>query len=191
MSRFLIVGLGNPGKEYEKTRHNIGFMAIDELARRHNIAVTTKKFKGIMGTGFIGQHNVVLLKPSTYMNLSGTSVQPAQAFYDNLELDQVIVLHDELDLDLGLLRLKLGGGHGGHNGLKDIAKRCGGPGFYRVRMGIDRPTRGEVTDHVLGTFRKVEESLRDDLIYDAADAVEVLLDEGLLPAQNRFHAKKV
>lgn len=190
MSRHLIVGLGNPGKEYEKTRHNIGFMALDEIARRYNITVTTKKFKGLVGTGFIGQHSVVLLKPLTFMNLSGTSTQLARAFYDNIELDRIIVLHDELDVELGALRLKLAGGHGGHNGLRDIAKKCGGNGFYRMRMGIGRPTRGEVTDHVLNPFRKVEESLRDDLIYDTCDALEVLLDQGLLEAQNRFHGKK-
>jgi PTH1 family peptidyl-tRNA hydrolase len=191
MGKRLIVGLGNPGKDYEKTRHNIGFMAIDELAARHNISVTTKKFKGLMGTGVIDGHSVVLLKPQTFMNLSGASVQPAAAFFDDLEVEDIIVCHDELDVDLGLLRLKTGGGHGGHNGLRDIIKRCGSKDFVRMRMGIGRPERGEVTDYVLGGFRKVNESLRDDLVWETCKAIEMFLEKGLKETQNVFHAKKL
>lgn len=190
MGKRLIVGLGNPGKEYEKTRHNIGFMAIDELAARHQISVTTKKFKGLMGTGVINGHSVVLLKPQTFMNLSGASVQPAAAFFDGLEVEDIIVCHDELDLELGVLRLKVGGGHGGHNGLRDIIKRCGSKDFVRMRMGIGRPERGEVTDYVLGGFRKVNESLRDDLVWETCKAIEMFLEKGLKETQNVFHAKK-
>lgn len=191
MGKRLIVGLGNPGKDYEKTRHNIGFMAIDELAARHNISVTTKKFKGLMGTGVIEGHSVVLLKPQTFMNLSGASVQPAAAFFDGLEVEDIIVCHDELDVELGLLRLKTGGGHGGHNGLRDIINRCGSKDFVRMRMGIGRPERGEVTDYVLGGFRKVNESLRDDLVWETCKAIEMFLEKGLKETQNVFHAKKL
>ena len=189
MSRTLIVGLGNPGPTYEKTRHNIGFMAIDRLAARHQIDLSAKKFKGVLGSGLIADASVILLKPQTFMNLSGQSVQPALAFY-GLGVEQLIVVHDELDLPVGVLRLKQGGGHGGHNGLKDIINRCASKDFIRVRLGIGRPERGEVTDHVLGPFRKVDEPLRDELIELACDALEVLLAQDLLTAQNRFHPKE-
>lgn len=187
MSRTLIVGLGNPGTQYDKTRHNIGFMAIDRLAQRHQIAVTTKKFKGLLGTGFIEEQPVVLLKPQTFMNLSGQCVQPAASFYE-VGVDRILVLHDELDLPMGTLRLKLGGGHGGHNGLKDIINRCASKEFVRVRMGIGRPDPAhDVSAYVLGAFRKVDEALRDELIELSCDAIEMFLREGLVPTQNRFH----
>lgn len=187
MSRTLIVGLGNPGTQYDKTRHNIGFMAIDRLAQRHQLAVTTKKFKGLLGTGFIEEQPVVLLKPQTFMNLSGQSVQPAASFYE-VGIDKILVIHDELDLHMGTLRLKVGGGHGGHNGLKDIINRCASKEFVRVRMGIGRPEPShDVSSYVLGTFRKVDESLRDELIELSCDAIEMFLREGLVATQNRFH----
>lgn len=187
MSRTLIVGLGNPGPQYDKTRHNIGFMAIDRLAERHGIALATKKFKGVLGTGVISDQPVVLLKPQTFMNLSGQSVQPAQAFY-GVDVERIVVFHDELDLLMGVLRLKKGGGHGGHNGLKDIINRCASKEFIRFRMGIGRPEGSqEVSAYVLSTFRKVDESLRDELIETSCDALEMFLRDGLIPTQNQFH----
>lgn len=188
MSRKLLVGLGNPGTKYEATRHNIGFMALDRLAERHGMRVDTSKFKGHIASGSISGQSVVLLKPQTYMNLSGDSVQKAASFYD-VALEDVVVFHDELDLEAGTLRVKMGGGHGGHNGLRDIIQKMGGKDFGRVRMGIGRPNgRGDVTGWVLGAFAKSEEALRDEMIEVACDAAEAILQEGLLRAQNRFNA---
>jgi len=188
MSRKLLVGLGNPGSKYEATRHNIGFMALDRLASRYGMRVDAKKFKGEIATGTIAGHSVVLLKPQTFMNLSGESVQRAAAFYD-VPVEEIVVCHDELDLDAGLVRLKSGGGHGGHNGLRDIIQKMSSKEFARVRMGIGRPPgNGEVTGWVLGPFGKGEGDLRDEMIEQACDAVEEILANGLLLAQNRFNA---
>ncbi len=187
MERHLIIGLGNPGPEYARTRHNIGFMAIDRLAARYQIEVKNKKFNGLVGQGTLGAHEVVLLKPLTYMNLSGHSAQPAAAFY-KVPVTRVIVLHDELDLAPGVMRLKQAGGHGGHNGLRDLIKRFGAPDFARVRLGIGRPEVGEVTGYVLGAFSKAEEPGCEAMIEDACDAIALMLDEGIVAAQNRFHA---
>jgi len=183
----LIVGLGNPGKEYQATRHNIGFMILDRLAARHGIGLSTKKFKGVYGTGFMRTDSVVLLQPQTFMNRSGQSVQPAAAFYD-VEPERIIVVHDELDIDPGKVRIKVGGGHGGHNGLRDIIAKTGWRDFLRIRAGIGRPTRGDVTGHVLGAFAKSEQNLRDEMIEVACDALEMIVSDGVDAAQNRFNA---
>jgi len=186
VSTYLIVGLGNPGAQYAQTRHNVGFMALDRLAERYMLQITGKKFKGHFVKGVIRNADVVLLKPQTFMNLSGGSVQPATAFYD-IEPEHVIVVHDELDLECGDLRVKKGGGHGGHNGLRDIIQKLGERDFIRVRMGIGRPGRGSVTDWVLGTFPSADQNARDEMIEEACDALEVILDEGVIAAQNRFN----
>ncbi len=187
MERHLIVGLGNPGKKYEGTRHNAGFMALDMLASRHQVTVGTKKFKGVLGTGFVGNRPVVLLKPQTFMNVSGASVQPAAAFY-SVPPERIIVLHDELDLETGVMKVKSGGGHGGHNGLRDIIAKLGGAkDFARVRLGIGRPSRGDVTGWVLGGYGKSEIADRDDAFYRACDAVEAIVDRGVGAAQNEYN----
>lgn len=186
MSRHLIVGLGNPGPKYAKTRHNIGFMALDRLAERYGMAATNIKFDAHFDTGRVGEHQVVLLKPQTFMNRSGKSVQAAANFYD-IAPDKIIVLHDEIDLKPAQLRLKSGGGHGGHNGLRDIIKMLGSRDFLRVRLGIGRPKFGDVSDYVLGRFTRIEKVDVADLIEDGCDAVEALLQDGLESAQNRFH----
>jgi peptidyl-tRNA hydrolase, PTH1 family len=186
MARYLIVGLGNPGAEYAQTRHNIGFMAVERLASRHGISVTTKKFKGLIGNGTIGSHQVTLLLPQTFMNLSGESVQPAAAFYD-VKPDGIIVLHDELDLAFGTLRVKSAGGHAGHNGLRDMIAKLSSPDFARVRLGIGRPVKGDVTGHVLGRFSKQEDAELDDQLERACDAVEVWLTEGVSVAMNSYN----
>ena len=187
MSRTLIVGLGNPGAQYARTRHNIGFMVIDRLAQRIGVSVTSTKFKGFWAGGQLAGGAVTLLKPQTYMNLSGASVQPAMAFY-GVGLEDVIVVHDELDLEAGVLRLKQDGGHGGHNGLRDIIAKCGGKAFFRVRCGVGRPAHGSAADWVLSAFGADQEALRDQMVEQACDAIETLLKEGLAQAQNRFHA---
>ncbi|MGM0555067.1 MAG: aminoacyl-tRNA hydrolase [Myxococcota bacterium] len=186
MSRYLIAGLGNPGTKYAGTRHNIGFMAVDRLAERHRMSLGTEKFDGRFDTGVIGREKVALLEPQTFMNRSGRSVQAAASFYD-VPTDQIIVVHDEIDLDVGQLRLKAGGGHGGHNGLRDIAQKLGTKDFLRVRLGVGRPEHGDVTNHVLGQFQRDEQPLVDDLIERGCDAIELLLSDGLARAQNRFH----
>lgn len=188
MSRFLIVGLGNPGSKYEGTRHNIGFDAVERLARRHAISLAQTKFHGRYGTGIIERHDVVLLQPQTFMNLSGQSVAPAMKFY-GLDFEHVIVVHDELDLPLGALRVKVGGGHGGHNGLRDIVAKTGGRDFVRLRLGIGRPEHGNVTSHVLTSFRPDEQPAASELVEVACDALELLLREGPTAAQNRYNSK--
>ena len=188
MSRILVVGLGNPGPKYESTRHNIGFMALDRLAARSLLRVETAKFKGAFATGTLSGQDVAYLKPQTFMNLSGDSVQRAASFFD-VAAESIIVVHDELDLPCGTVRLKQGGGHGGHNGLRDLIQKLGSREFVRVRMGIDRPPgRGDVTGWVLGPFAKREEPLRDEMIEVACDAVEAIVSEGITLAQNRFNA---
>nr|WP_230470042.1 aminoacyl-tRNA hydrolase [Lujinxingia vulgaris] len=188
VSRTLIVGLGNPGPKYEGTRHNIGFAAVDALAQRYQMTVTQSKFHGVYTTGIIGGHDVALLKPLTFMNLSGKSVAPALNFF-NVTPDRLIVLHDELDVELGQMKIKEGGGHGGHNGLRDIVAKTGTREFIRLRLGIGRPEHGDVTNHVLGRFRPDETVAVDRLLDDACDAVEVVLKEGVAAAQNRFHGR--
>ena len=188
VSRTLIVGLGNPGPKYEGTRHNIGFAAVDALAQRYQMTVTQSKFHGVYTTGIIGGHDVALLKPLTFMNLSGKSVAPALNFF-NVTPDRLIVLHDELDVELGQMKIKEGGGHGGHNGLRDIVAKIGTREFIRLRLGIGRPEHGDVTHHVLGRFRPDETVAVDRLLDDACDAVEVVLKEGAAAAQNRFHGR--
>jgi peptidyl-tRNA hydrolase, PTH1 family len=186
MARYLIVGLGNPGPKYEGTRHNIGFMAVDRFARRHGMELNQQKFHGRYGKGHAAGQDVVLLEPQTYMNLSGKSVVPAAKFYD-VGPESIIVLHDEIDLAPGVLRLKEGGGHGGHNGLRDIIAQLGSREFKRLRLGVGRPEHGEVTNHVLGRFRADETPAIDDLLERACDALEILMSEGLATAQNRFN----
>ena len=166
----LIVGLGNPGPAYERTRHNIGFMVIDELCRRRSVhPVSKSSFEGELFK--MGEH--FLLKPTTYMNLSGRSIIAVKNFY---KIDDVIVIHDDLDLPFGALRFKTGGGHGGHNGLKS-ADAAIGPEYIRVRMGIGKPEhKSQVADYVLNPFTPEEEIRLKEWISKAADAVEMLLN---------------
>lgn len=187
MSRKLLVGLGNPGSKYEGTRHNIGFDALDRFAQRFGVEVSRKKFNSFYETAMIRGEDVALLKPQGYMNRSGQPVQGARTFF-NTALEDVIVLHDDIDLDLGQLKIKIGGGHGGHNGLRDIIAKGGGEkGFIRLRLGVGRPQRGDVTSHVLGRFRPDERGDVDDLIERACDALEMIITDGVVAAQNRYH----
>jgi PTH1 family peptidyl-tRNA hydrolase len=183
---FLVVGLGNPGREYEHTRHNIGFMVIDELARRWKVAGWRDKFGGEVAQG---DGNVVL-KPQEYMNVSGQAVQRAQAFY-KIEPEDTIIVHDEIDLPFGKLRVKVGGGHGGHNGLRSIIQMTH-DGFTRIRCGVGKPNGGKerVTGHVLGGFSKQEQEELPFLIGGAADAVELVMKQGATIAMNRVNADK-
>jgi PTH1 family peptidyl-tRNA hydrolase len=182
----LVVGVGNPGRRHERDRHNVGFMVVDELARRTNAAFR-RKFHGHIGEVRVGQARVTLLKPDTFMNDSGRSVQPAFAFYKT-PLDSLLVVHDEVDLAQGRLQLRLGGGLAGHNGLRSIAGRLGSPEFLRLRVGVGRPGRGDprdVASFVLAPFAPEDDS--GALVERAADAVESLLELGLDAAQQRFN----
>jgi PTH1 family peptidyl-tRNA hydrolase len=183
---FLIVGLGNPGREYEHTRHNIGFMVVDELARRWKLAGWRDKFGGEIAQG----QNIVALRPQEYMNVSGQAVQRTQAFY-KIDPKDTIVVHDEIDLPFGKLRVKVGGGHGGHNGLRSIIQLTS-DSFVRVRCGVGKPIGGKerVTGHVLGGFSKVEQAELPFLVGGAADAVELVMDKGATIAMNRVNADK-
>jgi len=182
----LVVGLGNPGRKHERDRHNAGFMVVDELARRHGGSFKGK-FSGHVADVRVDGHRLALLKPDTYMNDSGRSVQPAAAFYKT-PLEALLVVHDEVDLDFGRLQARLGGGLAGHNGLRSIARRLGSPEFLRLRVGVGRPGRGDardVADFVLAPFEPEEDS--EALIGRAADAVASLLEVGLDEMQRRFN----
>ncbi len=183
----LIVGLGNPGGEYDETRHNVGFQVIDELKQQFSHAVFDKKFKGLVTRARIGGEDAILLKPMTYMNLSGESVGPAAGFY-KIPPEDIIVIHDELDIEPGRIKLKKGGGHGGHNGLKSLVKHLPNANFTRVRLGIGRPPpRWETANYVLGKFTKQEQPIIEEVISSATKAVEVILEEGLPSAMKEYN----
>ncbi|MCU0499243.1 MAG: aminoacyl-tRNA hydrolase [Anaerolineae bacterium] len=189
MTRYLIVGLGNPGKQYEQTKHNVGFWTVDELARRHGLAFGKPERKAISADGLIGDRRVLLAKPQTYMNLSGESVRPLLDFY-KIELDQVIVISDDLDLPIGTIRLRKGGSHGGQNGLRSIIQHLGTQEFNRVRIGIGRPPgRMEAAAYVLHPFEG-DDAITMRLVIDhAANAVETWLKSGIDLAMTRHNGK--
>jgi len=185
----LVVGLGNPGREYARNRHNVGWMVVDELARRHG-GSWRAKFNGQLAEIRIDGHKVALLKPETFMNDSGRPVQAALKFF-KLEPDAVLVVHDEGDLDPGRLQARLGGGLAGHNGLRSIAQHLGTPDFMRLRVGVGRPERGDprkLADFVLADFRPEDDP--EALVRAAADAVETLDAEGLEAAQRAINGKR-
>lgn len=184
----LIVGLGNPGREYELTRHNIGFMAIDELAKRWNISLNEQKFKGVFGAGFVNGEKVILLKPLTYMNLSGESIRPLMDYY-KIDVENFVVMYDDLDIPVGKLRLRMKGSAGGHNGVKSTISHLGTQEFQRIRMGIDRPKNGmKVVDYVLGRFTSEEIPDVNHSIEKAADACEEWLNKPFLQIMNTFNS---
>jgi len=189
---WLIVGLGNPGPRYEATRHNVGQMVIDELAARRSETLRAHKANARVAETWLrpGAAKIVLAKPNSFMNVSGGPVASLAKFY-GIPAERVIVIHDELDIPFDTLKLKTGGGHGGHNGVRDVAKALGTPEFSRVRVGIGRPPgRQDPADWVLDPFGASERQALPIAISDAADAVELLVDEGLLAAQQRHHAPR-
>lgn len=185
----LVVGLGNPGPQYAKTRHNLGFMVADVLAGRIGAQFKVHKRSGAeVVTGRLGHRPVVLAKPRTFMNESGRQVGPLAKFYSVQPAD-VIVIHDELDIDFGRIRLKLGGGEGGHNGLRSVANALGTKNFQRVRIGIGRPPgRKDPAAYVLENFGTAERAEVPAICEQAADATELLIEVGLETAQNQVHA---
>ncbi len=183
----LLVGLGNPGREYDDTRHNVGFLVVDKVADRVGASVDDKKFRARVGRGRIGQESTLIMKPQTYMNLSGESVGPALGFF-KLSTDDVVVVHDELDLPLGRLKLKRGGGHGGHNGLRSLIKHLPDDRFIRIRIGIGRPPpQWDTADYVLSKFRSDEWTAVDEAVSTAADAVEAIFRDGISKAMATFN----
>src|SRR5665647_1823344 len=149
MSTYIVAGLGNPGPPYQWTRHNAGFLFLERLAHLENVSIAKKAFSGLTGEWDFAGHRLILLKPQTFMNLSGNSIMQALQFY-KLPTSNLIVIHDELDLSFGMVRLKQGGGHGGHNGLRSIMEILGKGDFVRLRIGIGKSPHGDTTDHVLG-----------------------------------------
>ena len=184
----LVVGLGNPGPEYRDTRHNVGFMVVDELARRHGGSFRSK-FSGSIGDVRLDGARVGLLKPQTFMNESGRSVGPAARFF-KVAPERVLIVHDEVDLEPGRLQARLGGGLAGHNGLRSVAAALGSQEFLRIRVGVGRPERGDrrpVADFVLSPF--APETDAEAVVARAADAVEAIVSEGLEAAQQRFNER--
>ena len=182
----LVAGLGNPGPRHALERHNVGWMVVDEIARRCDAALKSK-FNGRFGETRIDGHRIALLEPETYMNESGRAISAAARFY-KVPIEAVLVVHDDVDLELGRLQARAGGGLAGHNGLRSIAQSLGGADFLRLRIGVGRPGRGDprdVADFVLSPFDPHED--RDGLVARAADAVELLVGEGLEEAQRQFN----
>jgi peptidyl-tRNA hydrolase, PTH1 family len=188
---FLVVGLGNPGREHENNRHNAGFFVADELRRSEGWPEYKQKFSGLWTRGGLEGQDVALLKPETYMNLSGDSVQPAGAFL-KVPTQQIIVVHDELDLSWKELRVKAGGGHAGHNGIRSIIQRLGTPEFLRVRIGIGKPPagfRGDGADWVLSNFDAIERAELSAIVDRAIDAVRRIVRDGLAAAMNHVNTR--
>ena len=182
---FLIVGLGNPGREYENTRHNIGFDAIDVIADKYNIEVSRIKFKGVYGEGFIGGEKVILLKPTTYMNLSGESIREVMDFY-KLSYEDLLVIYDDVSLDVGRLRIREKGSAGGHNGIKSIIANIGTDVFSRIKVGVGKP-QGDLVKHVLGTFSKEDRQYLDKVLDVTAMAAETIIKEDAKEAMNKYN----
>lgn len=184
----LIAGLGNPGAEYDNTRHNVGFKVIDNISKEYNIEINRQKFKGVCGEGFIANQKVMLLKPSTYMNLSGESIREAADFY-KLSSEDIIVLYDDISLDIGRLRLREKGSAGGHNGIKSIIANLGTDIFPRIKVGVGQPNV-DLVKYVLGKFSKEELEVLNQSIDAATKAVEEIIKSDITQAMNKFNGFK-
>lgn len=185
---YIIAGLGNPGKEYENTRHNIGFDVIDRLAEEENIAVMESKYKALIGKGYVAGQKVILAKPQTFMNLSGESIREIVDYYKVDDTAELIVISDDISLDVGQIRIRKKGSAGGHNGLKNIIKMLGHDTFIRVRMGVgEKPKNFDLADYVLGHFPKEEAETMTTAFKDGAAAVVDMMTEGVEAAMNHFN----
>jgi len=184
---YIIVGLGNPGLKYDRTRHNIGFEVIDKLASINKIKLDKEKFRAIIGEGKIGNEKVILVMPLTFMNLSGDSVQGILGFY-KLTTEDIIVIYDDISLEVGKIRIREKGSSGGHNGMKDIINKIGSDTFSRIRVGIgERPQNWDLADYVLSPFRKEEQDLINIATTNACDAIELIIKEGNAKAMNKYN----
>lgn len=187
---YIIAGLGNPGKEYEKTRHNVGFDVIDAIADKYNISVLELKHKAMLGRGYVEGQKVVLVKPLTFMNLSGESIRPVMDYYKADAQTELIVISDDISLEPGQLRVRKKGSAGGHNGLKNIIRQLGHDNFQRVRIGVgEKPKNYDLADWVLGHFSKGEREAVDEAVIKAVRAVEMILADGADAAMNEFNRK--
>jgi PTH1 family peptidyl-tRNA hydrolase len=186
---WIVVGLGNPGKEYESTRHNVGFEAVERLAARHSISVRRRTHRSVVGDGMIGGQKVILARPMTYMNLSGEAVGAIVRMY-KVPTEQVIVMVDDIALPVGTLRLRYTGSSGGHNGLESIERHLGTRDYPRIRIGIGAARPGAMVDHVLGRFDKEEREQVDVAIERAIEAVETAIGEGFEKAMNLYNKRE-
>lgn len=187
---YVIAGLGNPGTKYENTRHNIGFMVIDALAEKNRISVTERKHKALIGKGIIGGEKTILVKPQTFMNLSGESIREIIDYYKIEEKSELIVISDDISLNAGALRIRKKGSAGGHNGLKNIILHLGHDEFQRIRLGVgEKPSGYDLADYVLGHFQEEDRALIAESVKQAAEAAEVMITEGADQAMNTFNKK--
>lgn len=185
---YIIAGLGNPGKQYAQTRHNVGFDTIDILADKYNISVDTKKHKALCGKGMIEGQKVVLAKPQTFMNLSGESVRELVDFYKIDPEEELIVIYDDISLEPGKIRIRKKGSAGGHNGIKNIIAQLGTQNFQRIKVGVgEKPKGWDLADYVLGHFSKEDRGLVDDALKRAAGAVELMIQGEVDQAMNQFN----
>ena len=188
---YIIAGLGNPTKEYENTRHNIGFMAIDALAEKYNISVMECKHKALIGKGMINGNKVVLVKPLTYMNLSGEAIRSVIDYYKVDETQELIVIYDDISLDVGQLRIRKKGSAGGHNGIKNIIAHLGHDTFQRIKIGVGEKPKGyDLADYVLGHFNKEELAIMKDSLEQVDGAICMMLEGRVDQAMNDYNAKK-
>lgn len=187
----IIAGLGNPTDQYKGTRHNVGFMAIDRIAKENHIVINQHKFKAMVGLGFIGGERVLLVKPLTYMNLSGESIRPAVDFY-KVDMEDILVIYDDISLDPGMVRIRKKGSAGGHNGMKSIIKHLGGDTFPRIRVGIggERHPGMDLADYVLGHFSKEEQELLDTALDNVTKAAELIVQGDIAEAMNKYSVGK-
>ncbi len=187
---YIIAGLGNPTKEYDKTRHNVGFAVIDQLADRYGIDVSERKHRAFCGKGVIEGQKVLLVKPQTFMNLSGESLRSAMDYYKALP-EKLIVIYDDISLPPGQLRIRLKGSAGGHNGIKNIIAHLGTQEFPRIKVGVgEKPPRMDLKDYVLSRFSKGEQELMEEAFREVAQAVAMMISDGADRAMNHFNTKK-
>lgn len=186
---YIIIGLGNPGKKYENTRHNVGFIALDILAEKHGIKINKIKHKGLVGEGIISGQKVLLVKPQTFMNLSGESVREVVSYY-KIDYAKLIVIYDDIDLPIGRIRIRGSGSGGTHNGMRSIIYNLQRDDFPRVRIGIGSESRMRLADYVLGGFGKSEKKSIEDSIVRSVEALECIIDEGLSQAMNKYNSSE-
>lgn len=188
---FIIAGLGNPDRQYEGTRHNVGFDVIDRIAEKYNIAVDTKKHRAYIGKGIIRGQKVILAKPQTYMNLSGESIRSLVDYYKIDEENELLVIYDDISLDVGQLRIRAKGSAGGHNGIKNIIAHLGTQVFPRIKVGVGEKPKGyDLADYVLGHFSKAEKELMDEGYDSAVRAAELIASGEITEAMNEFNRRK-
>lgn len=189
---YLIAGLGNPEKDYVNTRHNIGFDVIDVIAAQEHIHVTEKKHRAFIGKGIIAGQKVILVKPQTFMNLSGESIRSLLDYYKVDETQELLIISDDISLPVGQIRIRKKGSAGGHNGLKNIIAHLGHDTFQRIKMGVgEKPPGYDLADYVLGHFDKKDRELMDQAVGKAADAIRVILSEGTDAAMNLYNRKEM